>query len=126
MIGGLTAKVGTKLHTRLKVNKVIRDGKVAVLVSPGFGAGWSTWAYRGEEDNRDFMMFDPTLVAMVERGDSIEAIESYVTAIHPHTYCGGADDLTIFWLPVGTAFRIHEYDGSESIEIRDEMNWTIA
>jgi hypothetical protein len=108
------------------MNKVIRDGKVAVLVSPGFGAGWSTWAYSGEEDNRDFMLHDPTLVTMVERGDSVEAIESYVTAIHPHTYCGGADGLTIFWLPVGTAFRIHEYDGSESLEIRDDMIWNIA
>ena len=108
------------------MDKVIRDGKVAVLVSPGFGAGWSTWAYSGEEDNRDFMLFDPTLVTMVERGDSVEAIESYVTGLYPHTYCGGADGLTIFWLPVGTAFRIHEYDGSESVEIRDEMNWTIA
>ena len=108
------------------MNKVIRDGKVAVLVSPGFGAGWSTWAYRVEEDASGFMMFDPTLVAMVERGDSVEAIESYVTAKHPGTYCGGADDLSIQWLPVGTAFRIHEYDGSESVEIRDDIQWTIA
>jgi hypothetical protein len=108
------------------MNKVIRDGKVAVLVSPGFGAGWSSWSYSGEQDNREFMLHDPTLVAMVERGDTVEAIESYVTAVHPHTYCGGADGLTIEWLPVGTAFRIHEYDGSESVEIRDEMDWKIA
>ena len=108
------------------MNKVIRDGKVAVLVSPGFGAGWSTWAYRVEEDAPGFMMFDPTLVTMVECGDSVEAIESYVTSKHPDTYCGGADDLTIQWLPVGTAFRIHEYDGSESVEIRDDIEWNIA
>ena len=108
------------------MNKVIRDGKVAVLVSSGFGAGWSTWSYVGEEDYRNFMLFDPTLVTMVERGDSVEAIESYVTAIHPHTYCGGASDLTIQWLPVGTAFRIHEYDGAESVEIRDDIEWNIA
>jgi hypothetical protein len=108
------------------MNKVIRDGKVAVLVSPGFGAGWSTWSYSGREDYRNFMLHDPTLVAMVERGDSVEAIESYVTAKHPDTYCGGADDLTIQWLPVGTAFRIHEYDGSESVEIRDDIEWNIA
>ena len=108
------------------MNKVIRDGKVAVLVSPGYGAGWSTWAYSGEEDYRDFMLHDPTLVAMVERGDSVEAIESYVTSLYPQTYCGGADDLTIEWLPVGTAFRIHEYDGFESVEIRDDMIWNIA
>ena len=108
------------------MNKVIRDGKVAVLVSPGFGAGWSTWAYRVEEDAPGFMMFDPTLVDMVERSASVEEIEAYVTAKHPGTYCGGADDLSIQWLPVGTAFRIHEYDGSESVEIRDDIQWTIA
>jgi hypothetical protein len=108
------------------VNKVIRDGKVAVILSPGFGAGWSTWSYRGEEDYRDFMLFDPTLVDMIERNESAETIETYVTFVHPGTYCGGADDLTIQWLPVGTAFRIHEYDGSESVEIRDDIEWTIA
>ena len=108
------------------MNKVIRDGKVAVVVSPGVGAGWSTWAFRGEEDYRDFMMFDPTLVDMVEHGASAETIETYVTSMYPGTYCGGADDLTIQWLPVGTAFRIHEYDGSESVEIRDDIQWTIA
>jgi len=107
------------------VNKVIRDGKVAVLYSPGFGAGWSTWAY-GRDVSNDFMLFDPTLVGMVERGASAEEIETYVTDIYPDTYCGGADDLTIEWLPVGTAFRVHEYDGSESIEIRDMMDWNIA
>ena len=108
------------------MNKVIRDGKVAVVVSPGFGAGWSTWSYRGEEDYREFMLFDPTLVDMIERSESAETIETYVTFVHPGTYCGGADDLTIQWLPVGTAFRIHEYDGSESVEIRDDIEWTIA
>ena len=108
------------------MNKVIRDGKVAVIVSPGFGAGWSTWSYRGEEDYRDFMLFDPTLVDMIERSESAETIETYVTFVHPGTYCGGADDLTIQWLPVGTAFRIHEYDGSESVEIRDMIEWNIA
>jgi len=108
------------------MNKVIRDGKVAVLVSPGYGAGWSTWAYSVEEDNPGFMMFDPTLVDMVERGASAEEIEAYVKSKYPDGYYGGAEYLTIQWLPVGTAFRIHEYDGSESVEIRDDIQWTIA
>ena len=72
------------------------------------------------------MLFDPTLVDMIERSESAETIETYVTFVHPGTYCGGADDLTIQWLPVGTAFRIHEYDGSESVEIRDDIEWNIA
>ena len=108
------------------MNKVIRDEKVAVLVSPGYGAGWSTWSYCVEEDDPGFMMFDPTLVDMVERGASVEEIEAYVKSKYPGGYYGGADGLTIQWLPVGTAFRIHEYDGSESVEIRDDIQWTIA
>ena len=112
------------------MNKVIRDGKVAVLVSPGYGAGWSTWATaRGGEDGEDvtdFMLFDSILVNMVECKESAEEIETYVRLKYPDVYCGGADGLTIQWLPVGTAFRIHEYDGSESVEIRDDIQWTIA
>jgi hypothetical protein len=103
------------------VNKVIRDGKVAVLVSPGFGAGWSTWNPIVPE-----LLFDPTIVEMVEDGTNSDTIVQYCEAKYPDTYCGGAGDLTVEWLPVGTAFRIHEYDGAESVEIRDAINWSIA
>ena len=108
------------------MNKVIRDGKVAVLVSPGHGAGWSTWTYCVEEDDPGFMMFDPTLVAMVERGASAEEIEAYVKSKYPDGYYGGADGLTIEWLPVGTQFRVHEYDGSETLEFKEAINWITA
>jgi hypothetical protein len=30
-------------------------------------------------------------------------------------YCGGAEELQIVWLPVGTAFMIGEYNGAESL-----------
>ena len=30
-------------------------------------------------------------------------------------YCGGASNLSIRWIPVGTQFRIEEYDGSEHV-----------
>jgi hypothetical protein len=30
-------------------------------------------------------------------------------------YTGGVRDLEVAWLPQGTAFRIEEYDGNESI-----------
>ena len=45
--------------------RVVRDGRVAVLVSPGFGAGWSTWADR---ELRERLLFDPEVVAWVEGG----------------------------------------------------------
>lgn len=101
------------------MEKVIRDGKVAVLYSPGFGAGWSSWI------TDEKAIFDPTIVACVESGD-FDKLNTYMTLWYPDAYTGGMDDLTIAWLPVGTEFRIHEYDGSESIEIKEEMNWITA
>jgi hypothetical protein len=35
-------------------------------------------------------------------------------------------DLQILWLPEGAEFRIHEYDGSESVEVKEEMIWLVA
>jgi hypothetical protein len=38
------------------------QGLVAVLISSGFGAGWSTWAHEGE---REGLLFDDRLVDYV-------------------------------------------------------------
>ena len=40
--------------------KLVRDGMVAVLYSPGFGAGWYTWNQECTE-----LMFDPAIVKFV-------------------------------------------------------------
>lgn len=103
------------------MKKVIRNGLVAVLYSPGFGAGWSTWNYQYPE-----LLFDPIIVQMIEDGTNSETIDAYCSAKYSDGYFGGSDDLTVEWIPVGTQFRIHEYDGSESIEIKDAMNWITA
>ena len=104
------------------IEKLIRDGKVAVLVSPGFGAGWYSWnsVHYGDE-----LIFDPVLAAYIDEGKMDEA-KTYVTMRFPEAYDGGVDDLVVHWVPVGTAFRIHEYDGSESIEIKEDLDWVIA
>lgn len=106
------------------MNKMIRDGKVAVLYSPGYGAGWSTWAH--DQVSRKEMLFDVSLVDLVESGAEYEKLEAYATLKWPDVYLGGLDGLRIVWLPVGSAFRIHEYDGAESVEIKEEIDWDIA
>jgi hypothetical protein len=103
------------------VVKLVRDGKVAVIVSGGFGAGWSTWNYDYPQ-----MLYDPVIAEMLEAGESTENIEVYCAEKYPGAYLGGSDGLYVAWLPQGTAFRIHEYDGSETVEIRDEVKWEIA
>jgi hypothetical protein len=114
----------------MKADRVVRGGKVAVLYSPGYGAGWSTWNSSDGEGNdglENFLLYDPTLVSMVE-DDRRDSIPKYVESVYPESYFygGGASKLSIYWVPEGVMFRVTEYDGSESIEFRDAEDWKIA
>ena len=102
------------------MNKLIDNGKVAVLYSPGFGAGWSTWNQELPE-----LVFEPAIVKIVET-DQWAEMETYVSLKYPGIYKGGMKDLAVAWLPVGTEFQINEYDGAESIEIKGEVKWMTA
>ena len=110
-----------ELAEELYLGKVVRDGKVAVLFSPGFGAGWSSWNSELGED----IIFDPTMVKYVEEGN-MKALQTYVAMKYPSAYAGGIDNLAIAWITEGTLFRIDEYDGNESIEILGESTWIKA
>ena len=102
------------------MNKLSEDGKVAVLYSPGFGAGWYTWNYEFPE-----ILFDPAIVKFVEK-DQRDKLVTYVTLKYPEIYTGGMTDLTVEWIPEGTLFKVNEYDGSESIEYKENDHWMIA
>jgi hypothetical protein len=103
------------------MNKVYEGEFTKVLVSPGFGAGWSTWNYNIPE-----LLFDPVIVSMVEDGTSFETIEAYCNAKYPVGYFGGVADLEVVLVKTGSDFIIHEYDGSETLQLKDEMKWVQA
>jgi hypothetical protein len=104
-------------------DKVVRDGKVAVLVSPGFGAGWYSWNQSHPE-----LLFLPTVVEMVLNKKHHYEIEVYVESLYgeDELYLGGVVDLKVVWVPVGEQFRIEEYDGSETISYRNDEDWITA
>ena len=103
------------------MQKKIRYGKVAVLFSPYHGAGWYTWHHV------EALLFDPKVVEMVEVKTSAQTIELYCNEVYGNkAYYGGSDQLTVTWISVGTYFRIHEYDGAETIEIREGIDWILA
>jgi hypothetical protein len=102
------------------MNKLNEDGKVAVLYSPGFGAGWYTWNYDYPE-----ILFDPAIVKFVENKKWAE-LDTYVTLKYPEIYKGGMTDLEVEWIPEGTLFKVNEYDGSESIEYKENDHWMVA
>lgn len=93
-------------------------GLVGVLVSGGYGSGWSTWGY---EDSA-FLAMDKTLVEMRLRGAGEEEVETYLEGVLSEApYMGGWDQVEVAYLEEGTAFIIEEYDGSESLRTLDDL-----
>ncbi len=83
-----------------------------ILLSPGYGAGWSTWNEEYPE-----CLYHCKIIALVEQGASTSDIEEAATALWPDGYWGGAEDLTIIEVEDGILLKLNEYDGSESVEI---------
>ena len=105
------------------MGRVVKDGHVAVLYSPGYGAGWSSW---NREYNEEDLIFDPGLVDLVLAGKEGKEIELYATLKWPDAYLGGLEILDIRWVPVGTKFHIREEDGNEMVVQDDDIEWIIA
>ncbi len=106
------------------MDKYLNDlGQVGVLVSAGFGAGWSTWAAEGRDDN--FYVMDRTLVEMKLKKASIDDVCLYCESLMGKApYMGGWEDVHIEWLDKGTIFTIEEYDGDESIRLVSDLSMT--
>ena len=98
------------------MEKIVRNGMVAVAVSPGYGAGWSTWNDVHPMDARFNQLFIDDKIDEAKRLCEEEGLG----------YDGGARDVIIQWVPVGTRVQINEYDGSESIRTEDDIDWMIA
>ena len=96
-----------------------RNGKVGVLVSPGFGAGFSTW-------NEPEMAVDFDLVEAFLSGDKTRFAYIVVEKYGENMYLGGMNDLMVVWVDEGKKFRIDEYDGNERVEILEDANWFTA
>lgn len=95
--------------------------RVAVVIAPSYGAGWSSWNSKIEET----LAFHPAIVQMVLDGRREEIDKDWLVAHFgeefQYGYYGANDDLTIEWIPIGTKFRITEYDGAESIMITADL-----
>ena len=99
--------------------------KRKILISPGYGAGWSTWV---NDDQEEFMLFDEGLISLVEEKASIEVVEQYVKEKLGVEYICllGYGQLEVRELEVGTPFQVGEYDGSEVLVVYNREDYHIA
>lgn len=103
-----------------------KDNKIGVLISPGFGAGWSTWA---PDDFPINVALDKRVIVkwleLTNEWDGRDKFEKWLYEITDgaYVYLGGWRDLELVFVPKGSMFRINEYDGDESIEFFDKSHY---
>lgn len=101
------------------------DGQLAVLISPNYGAGWSTWNDYGIDLAIDKRIVEAKLRRTYE--NDLDGLKAFLESIGYHgVYTGGWSDIIIHWVNKGTSFKIDEYDGHESIDIPNPKDWCIA
>ena len=101
--------------------KYEKEGKVAVLYSPGFGAGWSTWMSNDEK-----AIFCPRLAEALDKNTPYTDLLQIAKEEFPNEYLGGLEDLEIRWIPKGIYFEITEYDGNEKVWVFGDIAGFVA
>lgn len=91
----------------------------AVLISPDYGAGYSTWGYGNPMDGEVIR----GLLAYVDDFDPNEVDDNTEIDVSDYMSSDFRSLFTICFVPTGTLFRISEYDGSESIVYFNESDF---
>ena len=107
-----------------------------VLVSEGYGAGFSTWGEREQAYDRRIIEFwlahkdDSEWInelcnhySNIPSAAELEA-KKFAESIGYEYVCWlGFEDCELYWVPVGKNFRIDEYDGAETLIIEGQEKW---
>ena len=84
----------------------------------GFGAGWSTW-----NSPTDFFLFDEGLIQLAKDKASETKVKQYLKEKGVDGYTGGWEDVVVETLGDDDKFIVEEYDGSESIRVKESEAW---
>lgn len=103
------------------MQKFKQDGKVAVIISPGYGGGWST-----DHDDSPEMLWDPGLVQLLLTKAKNHELETYIKLRYPYVNMNSVRELSVEWVPEGEQFYVENYDGFESIVTASDDNWYTA
>jgi len=101
------------------VEKLIRDGKVAVLVGCTRGDIYAT-----HHDLEPTVCFTPR-VALAVLKESTESLQEALRACHSGVFHNELN-LYVDWIDVGREFYIHEEESMETIRYKDSIPWLTA
>lgn len=104
-------------------------GEIGILVSYGYGAGWSSWSEYGIKlalDKRIIEKYNENIdddewrmaIDSFHDNDIQTEFQNFLSSIgYDNVYLGGLKDCKLVFVPQGSAVRITEYDGNENLEI---------
>ena len=100
------------------------QGQVAVLISPGFGSGWSS----NNWEHQEFLAMDKGLVLLALSKASYDEVSECCETVIPDGYVSRSawEEIEVVFLAPGEKFQVHEYDGHESIRILSKMKFMEA
>ena len=113
------------------MNKRIVNEQVAIIHSGNYGSGWYTW------NGIPQALYDSHIVDAIlkrnyckENSEEIKQInteiqEYYKLAYGDEMHCR-VEDLRVAWIPQGSRFYLHEYDGLETVIMERDHRWLIA
>jgi hypothetical protein len=111
------------------MQKYILNGEAALLHSDDWGTPWATWYPE--------TMFDAELIKLylwwlgadcnteLER-EVEDAAYTYLKHAHPDVTFRGFAGLKLTWIKLGQEFIIKEYDGVETVLLKDKVKWLVA
>ena len=104
-------------------------GEIGILVSYGYGAGWSSWSEYGIKlavDKRIIEKYNEHIdddewcreIGSFHDNDIQTEFQNFLSSIgYDNVYLGGLKDCKLVFVPQGSTVRITEYDGNENLEI---------
>jgi len=110
------------------MEKVIRNGKTAVLYQADFINGW----YSENLKAKQWLVFHPDLIAAVEAGekskvaDIAKRIGKEKHGPEDDTYTGAAVGLRIMWIETGRQFEITCDHGREYVHVIGDREYLTA
>ena len=115
-------------YTRNQLRKDIElsytdKGEIEILISPGYGAGWSTF---GWNDDINIALDKRIIDYYKQNGTKVdkEEVKKFLESIgYEHAYCGGWSQIMLDTIPPNCRFRIDEYDGYETLIECETENW---
>lgn len=106
-----------------KVKPYVENGKIGILISPGYGAGWSTWGDKEVAYDKRVVEYWLDLKRLDFRTSTqSDMMEEFLENLgYYNTYMGGFNDLVLEFVEVGEFFYIYEYDGYETLVQQKNM-----